>query len=125
MRRLVQTLKACADANRIRILKMLQQKEMCVCEVAEALGVTQPSVSRHLRILGEADLVLQRREGVWMYYRLNPDPPTVYAQALLADIGSWLEDDPEIQALLKKASGLDRDILCGRPPERRPRTSPL
>lgn len=119
MKWLMRVLKACADPNRMRILKMLQEKEMCVCELAEALEVTQPSVSRHLKILDEADLALHRRDGLWMYYRLNPDPPNPYARALLADIQDWLEEDPEIQALLKKASNLDRNVVCQRPKQHR------
>ena len=94
MKSLTQTLKAVADPNRIRILKMLQQREMCVCELTEVLAVTQPSVSRHLRILEEADFVQRRRDGLWIYYRLNPKSANPYVRALLGHFRDWLEDDP-------------------------------
>lgn len=100
----------------MRILKMLQHKEMCVCELAEALEVTQPSVSRHLRILEEADLLEHRRDGLWINYRLNITSPNPYAQTLLGHLRDWLKDDPGIQALIQKASTLDREVICRKNP---------
>lgn len=118
MKPLIQVLKACGDPNRMRILKMLQHREMCVCELTEALGVTQPSVSRHMRILEEADVVTHRREGLWINYRLNVDSLNPYARVLLGHIQGWLEENSEIQALLQKASTLDREVICRKSPER-------
>jgi ArsR family transcriptional regulator len=60
---LVKVFKAVADPNRIRILKMLQQKKMCVCELSAVLGITQPSVSRHLSMMRDAGLVRDERDG--------------------------------------------------------------
>ena len=65
MRELLKVLKAAGDKNRLRILKMLQQKDMCVCELAAALGITQPSVSKHMSLLKEAGLVKDERNGQW------------------------------------------------------------
>lgn len=114
MKPLIRALKACGDENRLRILKMLQHREMCVCELTEALGISQPSVSRHMKILEDADLVVHRRAGLWMNYRLNQDPANPYAKALLGQIHSWLHEDPEIQGLLEKASTMDREVICRR-----------
>jgi ArsR family transcriptional regulator len=116
MRPLIRVLKACGDPNRMRILKMLQHREMCVCELTEALGIAQPSVSRHLRILEEADLVECTREGLWINYRLTTDPPDPYAGVLLQHIEKWLEEDPGIRALIEKAATLDREVICRRKP---------
>jgi ArsR family transcriptional regulator len=58
---LEKTLKASADKNRIRILKLLENKKMCVCELSHVLGIAQPSVSRHLKKLKSANLL--RRTG--------------------------------------------------------------
>jgi len=68
--------KALADTIRIRILKLLHIREMCVCEVMIALNLTQPTASHHLKILENAGLVKSRKEGKWVYYRLK-DPEII------------------------------------------------
>lgn len=60
--------KALADKTRLRILNLLQVREMCVCEVMIALDMTQPTTSHHLGILENAGLVSCRKEGKWIYY---------------------------------------------------------
>ena len=62
---------ALADATRRRILALLvNQGELCVCELTAALDDSQPKISRHLGVLKDAGVVLPRREGTWMFYRL-------------------------------------------------------
>ncbi len=112
MKTVLRTLRALGDPNRMRIMKMLQERQMCVCELAKALGISQPSVSRHMRILAEADLVLSRREGVWIHYLWNPSPSNRYAASLLQALTNWLEEDPHIRALLQKAAEIRREELC-------------
>ncbi len=119
MKPLMRALKALADPNRMRVMKMLQHKEMCVCELTEALGIAQPSVSRHMRILENADLVEQSREGLWVNYRWNASPGNPFAKAMLDQLDGWLEDDPEIKKLTQRAAKLDRNIICGRVQPRR------
>jgi len=68
--------KALADTTRLRILKLLNIREMCVCEVMIALNLTQPTASHHLKILENAGLVKSRKEGKWVYYRLK-DPEII------------------------------------------------
>jgi len=62
--------KALADETRLRILKLLEVREMCVCEVMVALGLTQPTASHHLGILENAGLVKNRKEGKWVFYSI-------------------------------------------------------
>ena len=62
--------KALSDEKRIRILKLLRVKEMCVCELMIALQLTQPNLSHHLRILENMGIINSRREGKWVYYSL-------------------------------------------------------
>jgi ArsR family transcriptional regulator len=65
--------KALADPTRLRILMLLGVREMCVCEVMIALGLTQPTASHHLGILEYAGLVKSRKEGKWVFYKIaNP-----------------------------------------------------
>jgi ArsR family transcriptional regulator len=63
--------KALADETRLRILALLLEGEMCVCEIIAALELPQSTISRHLAYLRNSDWVLGRRQGGWMYYRLN------------------------------------------------------
>jgi DNA-binding transcriptional ArsR family regulator len=63
--------KAIGDPTRLRILTLLSSKEMTVNEITAAIGLSQPTISRHLGILREADIVADRREGQNVYYRLD------------------------------------------------------
>jgi ArsR family transcriptional regulator len=68
----VETLKFLSDGNRLRILKILSQRESCVCELIEQIGLAQPLVSYHLRKLRDAGLVRTRRKAQWVYYSIEP-----------------------------------------------------
>jgi ArsR family transcriptional regulator len=73
-----------SDTTRLRALMLLQAHgELCVCELTHALDETQPKVSRHLAMLREAGMVLDRREGLWIHYRINPKLPA-WAREILA-----------------------------------------
>ena len=66
--------KALADTTRLRVLGLLNVREMCVCEVMVALDLTQPTASHHLGILENAGLLKKRKEGKWVFYRIaNPE----------------------------------------------------
>ena len=68
---------AIAHDTRLRcLLLLLEYEELCVCELTFAVGAAQPHVSRHLGQLREAGLVTDRREGLWIHYRINPDLAT-------------------------------------------------
>lgn len=64
--------RAFSDRTRLRLLNMLRSGETCVCDLVAVLGVPQPKVSRHLAYLRRAGLVVARKEGLWMHYRLAP-----------------------------------------------------
>ncbi|HEY3348129.1 MAG TPA: metalloregulator ArsR/SmtB family transcription factor [Nitrospirota bacterium] len=68
---LVLSFKALADETRLRILKLLEDGELCVCDITAALDMTQPNISFHLGILKEAGLITDRRQGRWNHYNLN------------------------------------------------------
>ena len=85
--------RALADPTRLRALVLLQQEaELCVCELTHALGVVQPKVSRHLAQLREAGIVRDRRQGLWVYYRLHPDLPA-WARAVLAETAAGVAQE--------------------------------
>ncbi|MGG2397772.1 metalloregulator ArsR/SmtB family transcription factor [Pseudomonas sp. SH1-B] len=89
--------KSLADETRLRaVLLIADQGELCVCELVCALGESQPKISRHLAQLRSSGLLLDRRQGQWVYYRLNPDLPQWIAAVLdttLAANRTWLEQD--------------------------------
>ena len=79
---LVEALKALAEPARWQLLGQLGAEELCVCHLVEDLGIAQPLVSHHLRVLREAGIVESERFKQWIYYRVRPD--------VLADLGRQL-----------------------------------
>ena len=71
MEGVVTLFKALADETRLRILKLLEKGELCVCDITTALDMTQPNVSFHLGILKDAGLIKDRKQGRWSYYDLE------------------------------------------------------
>jgi ArsR family transcriptional regulator len=75
--RLAGALKALAEPARLRLLSLIQSQpdgEACVCNLTEPLGLSQPTVSHHLRVLREAGLVEREQRGSWAYFRVLPEP---------------------------------------------------
>jgi ArsR family transcriptional regulator, arsenate/arsenite/antimonite-responsive transcriptional repressor len=107
---LEKVMKAMADKNRLRILKMLQQRKMCVCEIREVLGLSQPSVSKHLKILKDAGIITDDQEGLWTNYYINSQ--NEYARSLSGLVKGWLAKDIVIQNDLRQAKAADRSKLC-------------
>ncbi len=106
--------KALSDPNRVRILKLLQQRELCVCEIQDALGLAQSTVSKHMKILDEAGLAVASRQGLWINYRLAVGDQSPYAASLLGNLRHWLSDDPELMALHERLQQVDRQNICTR-----------
>lgn len=76
----VPLLKALADETRLRILDMLSCGELCACNLLEGLNITQPTLSYHMKMLTQCDLVLARKDGIWMKYKLNETKVTEYKE---------------------------------------------
>lgn len=108
MREFLKVMKAAGDPSRVKIMKMLARKSMCVCEIQTALGTAQSTASKHLKILEEAGLVISRKDGLWVNYALADGRQNAYAANLLGNLRHWLNDDPEILNLLKKLKGINR-----------------
>jgi ArsR family transcriptional regulator len=71
-----QLFKCLSDATRLRCVTLLQKEgKLCVCELTAALAVSQPKISRHLASLRQCGLLLDSREGQWVYYQINPQLP--------------------------------------------------
>ncbi len=89
--------KSLADDTRARIaLLIASEGELCVCELTESLQESQPKISRHLSLLRSSGVLLDRRQGQWVYYRLHPELPawvmSILQQTLAAN-QQWLADD--------------------------------
>ena len=112
MKAFTQVMKALSDPNRVKILKLLQQKMMCVCELQGALELAQPTVSKHLRMLEKAGLVTGEKDGLWVNYSLSDGESSPYVASILGNLRHWLNDDPEVAELIGKVPFLNREELC-------------
>ena len=89
---------ALGQPSRLRcMLLLVRHGELCVCELTHALDLSQPYVSRHLALLRDEALVVARRAGQWIYYRLHPDLPP-WAGELLATTAHGVLDEAEFAA---------------------------
>jgi ArsR family transcriptional regulator len=89
--------RAVADRTRLRILHLLLEGELCVCDIVKALRLKQAATSRHLAYLRKARLVTVRKTGLWSYYALAPAQEPLHAK-LLECLGCCFAEVPEIQA---------------------------
>lgn len=84
-------LKALGDDTRLRIVALLSQGELCVCHIATGLDISQPNASQHLLVLRNAGVVDSRRQGSWIYYRMNTTQEPVRARILRAVVDGFVE----------------------------------
>ena len=92
VRGLVKAMKALSDETRLRILNLLLERECCVCEVMQVLGLSQSTASRGLSALYDAGFLKRRREGTWMFYSIAKDMSQYYSEMLEA-VREALEDN--------------------------------
>jgi len=92
MQELIKTSKALSDETRLRILNILLERECCVCEVMQALEISQSRASRNLGILEDAGFLTARREGAWVLYSLNEHSENRFAAALTPLFKEFLGD---------------------------------
>jgi ArsR family transcriptional regulator len=111
MKRFIRVMKALSDPSRVKIIKMLTEKELCVCEMTVLLGLAQPTVSKHLKVLEDAGLVEFWKQGSWVIYRLAAGDDSPYAKAMLAHLKDWLNEDEDIRNILKELPMVDRERI--------------
>ena len=98
--------KALSDETRLRVVKLLEERELCVCELIQVLNMSQPRISRHLGVLKNAGLVNDRREGKWVYYSLQKSAADKELQTVLNSLLSLENANPIVlqdKEKLKKA----------------------
>jgi ArsR family transcriptional regulator len=109
----IKVMKALSDPNRVVILKMLLERGMmCVCEIQAALGIAQPTVSKHLKTLANAGLVTYEKDGLWMNYRAGDGDRCPFAASLMGSIRHWLNDDPKVTETMQKLPSIQRENTC-------------
>jgi ArsR family transcriptional regulator, arsenate/arsenite/antimonite-responsive transcriptional repressor len=101
MKELEQYFKALGDTNRLRILNLLLHGELCVCDIQYVLEATQPNVSRHLSYLKNSGLVLDRRDGYRIFYRLA-DPKQGKKKRLFEFLQDAYKNEEQLQADKKR-----------------------
>ena len=114
MREFIKVMKAASDTTRVKILKMLQKKEMCVCEIQKAVGTAQSTASKHLKILEEAGLITSFKDGLWVNYSLSDGSGSPYSASMIGNLKHWLDREPEIQALTEILPDIDRHEIVGK-----------
>ena len=106
-------MKSLSDPNRVRVLKLLQGGELCVCEIQRVLNLAQSTVSKHMKVLEDAGMVNRTRQGTWILYSLANGTESKYAQTMLAELNHWLDDDEELHRMRKilLQASLQRECL--------------
>jgi ArsR family transcriptional regulator len=100
--------KALGDKSRLRILKMLEVRPMCVCEIRYILKLSQPTVSGHLKVLKEAGLLEDEKNGLWVTYRLRKDKLNANILNLLKN----LDGDEGVKEDLRLVKTISREVAC-------------
>lgn len=114
MKDFIRVMKALSETSRIKIVKMLQRRSMCVCELQEALQIAQSSVSKHLKILEDAGIVAHDKDGLWVNYYLADGMKSPYVSTLMGNLRHWLEEEPEMEELLERLPHIRRENICKR-----------
>lgn len=112
MKHFIRIMKALSDPTRVRILKILEGKELCVCEIQSLVRLAQSTVSKHMKLLEEAGLVDYRKEGSWIIYQLTTDSESTYATTILKNLPQWLNDDMQLQEMKLKMDQVDKERIC-------------
>ena len=112
MRNSVKLFKALADTNRVRIIKMLEVKSLCVCELTEILQLAISTVSKHLSILRNAGLIIDTKDGRWVNYQLNfSEAPKLVADTL-AMINNTAESNTVFESDAEQVQVVNRELIC-------------
>lgn len=114
LKKLTKILKALSDEGRVRIVFLLSKKKgLCVNEIRELINLSQPTISSHLKVLENAGLVTNKKDGLWVNYSINPYLDS-REENLLEDIFSLMKSSKKIKEDLGKLKSIDRKVICGR-----------
>lgn len=96
MKEFIKISKALSDISRVKMLKLMENTQLCGCEIQSAFDFSQPTISKHLKVLEDAGLILSEKKGLWVYYSINKNNPSKYVTTMLNSITTWFNNDPEM-----------------------------
>lgn len=111
---MTEVFKALSDETRLRILSIVWDNELCVCEIETVLGLTQSNASRHLTVLKNAGLLSSYKQAQWTYYKLNPEF-CINNRELCNYLADQLKSLPTSEADAKKTRDCKQQDICSMP----------
>lgn len=112
LKKTTRILKALADENRVRILYLLREREnLCVCEIREIIGLSQPTISSHLKLLENNELVTFNKDGKWVNYSMNPNLDIKIKQ-IIDSVFLMIKTDNGVKKDQNRVNKVDRKKLC-------------
>ena len=112
LKKIIKILKAISDESRLRIVYLLSQKsKLCVCEIQEIIGLSQPTISFNLKKLEESEIITHSKNGLWVNYSINKNLEINLLNILNLLINE-LKNDKKIKEDLKKAEKISRFEIC-------------
>jgi len=114
MKQFIKVMKALSDPNRVKMMKILQSRPLCVCEIKETLGIAQSTASKHLKLLEDAGLVQSFKDGLWVNYSLADGSESPYSASMIENLKHWLNNESEIKNLNQILPGINREDIVGK-----------
>lgn len=112
LKKLIKILKALADESRIRIVALLKKRNsLCVCEITEIIGLSQPTISSHLKKLQDAEIITYSKDGLWVKYSLDENMEEEVEQ-FLDSIVQILGEDERIKSDVSRSFKINREMIC-------------
>ena len=112
MRNATTIYKALSDPNRLRILMMLKHKPLCVCEIVDILKLANSTVSKHLSVLRNVDLIIDEKDGKWVNYRMATPTESDDIDLVFTHLDKQLRNDKQIELDRRKLIEVDRHLIC-------------
>ena len=112
LKKITKILKALADESRIRVLALLKERNgLCVCEITDIIGLSQPTISSHLKKLQDAEVITYSKDGLWVNYNLDENMEKEVKQ-LLDSMVQILSEDERIKSDVSRSFKINREIIC-------------
>lgn len=111
MKQFIKVMKALSDPNRVKMIKILQSRPLCVCEIKETLGIAQSTASKHLKLLEDAGLVRSFKDGLWVNYSLADGSDSPYSANMIGNLKHWLNDETDVKNLNQILPGINRENI--------------
>ena len=112
LKKVTKILKALADESRIRMLALLKERNgLCVCEITEIIGLSQPTISSHLKKLQDAEIITYSKDGLWVNYSLDENMEKEVKQ-LLDSMVQILSEDERIKSDVSRSFKINREMIC-------------